>query len=68
MTYNMTYCPIKVIESQQNLKRLVIYNAILDDSVFEIIGRNCKNLKFLKICYCGISYILNGQEDMHIAN
>jgi len=61
----MIYCPIKVLERQQNLKRLVINNAIFDDSVFEIIGRNCKNLEILKICSCGF-LTQNGGTDMSI--
>jgi len=58
---------MKVLERQQNLKRLVINNAIFDYSIFEIIARNCKNLEVLNISYCG-NLLPNGEMDMDIQN
>jgi len=51
-----------------NLKRLWIKVSLLEDYVFEIIERNCKNLEFLKICYFKMLLVSDKQTDMYIGN
>jgi len=57
-----------MLERQQNLKRLSITTALLRDSTFEIVERNCKKLEFLNICAAIIFDGWHRTTDVHIAN
>jgi len=57
-----------MLKKQENLKRLTIEVPTLQHSIFEIIGKYCRNLEFLTMCYSMVSFVSHRLKSIHITN